>query len=294
MEWVIKTDKTVEEAKSKALDELGIDETEAEFEILEEPSKGLFGRTRGEARVRARIRPKTPRAKDESKRRRRPKRTAEEGTDTQTSVETSTDEQAEQSSPRAQGRPRRSRSNGQNRENNGRSGDSAGRNPRNRPSSDRGAADSSIEDVTAAVEEFLSGVVSGFGLDSKVLTEVVDDQLTATIDGKHGLLVGPRGNTLEAIQELTRVTAQRVAPSNTRIRVDVGGYRELRGEALQRFAQRAAERVVAEGIEIRLEPMSSSDRKIIHDAITGLEGVETRSDGVEPRRRVVIVPNFTA
>ena len=68
MEWVETTSKTIEEAKDTLLDQLGVDEEEAEFEILEEPKVGLFGRPRGEARVRARIRPKAPRPKDERRR----------------------------------------------------------------------------------------------------------------------------------------------------------------------------------------------------------------------------------
>jgi len=69
MEWVETTAATIEEAKNLALDQLGVADDDAEFEVLEEPKQGLFGRTRGEARVRARIRPKTPRAKTERRER---------------------------------------------------------------------------------------------------------------------------------------------------------------------------------------------------------------------------------
>ncbi|MGK2958188.1 MAG: Jag N-terminal domain-containing protein, partial [Acidimicrobiales bacterium] len=65
MEWVETTGRTIEEAKDAALDQLGVDEDDAEFEILEEPKSGLFGRIRQEARIRARVRPATPRAKTE-------------------------------------------------------------------------------------------------------------------------------------------------------------------------------------------------------------------------------------
>jgi spoIIIJ-associated protein len=70
MEWLETTDKTVEAAKDFLLDQLGVDEDEAEFEVLEEPKAGLFGRQRGVARVRARIAPKAPRPKDDRRRRR--------------------------------------------------------------------------------------------------------------------------------------------------------------------------------------------------------------------------------
>ena len=79
MEWVETTGRTVEDAKEAALDQLGVDESDAEFEVLEEARAGLFGRLRGEARVRARVRPTAPRAKDDRRDRRRRTRTNGEG-----------------------------------------------------------------------------------------------------------------------------------------------------------------------------------------------------------------------
>lgn len=71
MEWVETTGRTIEDAKEAALDQLGVDESDAEFEVVEEPRAGLFGRLRNEARVRARVRPTAPRAKDDRRDRRR-------------------------------------------------------------------------------------------------------------------------------------------------------------------------------------------------------------------------------
>ena len=83
---------------------------------------------------------------------------------------------------------------------------------------------------------------------------------------------------------------RRLGDHDTRLRVDVGGYRERRREALGRFAQQVAAQVVADGTAKRLEPMSSSDRKVIHDVLATFEGVVTRSEGDDPRRCVVIAP----
>src|ERR1700738_465470 len=80
MEWVETTGRTVEEAKDSALDQLGVDENDAEFEIIDEPKFGLFGRLRSEARVRARVRPTTPRPKDDRRDRRRRRQSAEGAT----------------------------------------------------------------------------------------------------------------------------------------------------------------------------------------------------------------------
>jgi len=112
------------------------------------------------------------------------------------------------------------------------------------------------------------------------------------VDGTElGLLVGPGGNTLMAIQDLTRVASQRrLGDQDTRLRVDIAGYRERRKEALGRFAQKVAEEVVATGQARRLEPMNSADRKIVHDTLIEVAGVSTRSEGEDPKRRVVVEP----
>ncbi len=295
MEWVETTAKTVDEAKDLALDRLGVDETEAEFEILEEPRPGLFGRIRGEARVRGRVKPKAPRAKDDTKRRRRPKK----GDDAAEATEVVAVEAAPAKAPRQRrsapaaaeapsdaaevspsaGRPAR--------DTDKRSRDKSST---NRPTQQ----ESSVEEVSKTVESFLTGLTQAFGIDTGVTVQLEDDQLLATIEGKHGLLLGPKANTLDAIQELTRVTAQRLAPSSTRIKVDVGGYREARRLALVGFAEAAAARAIDEGVEVVLEPMNAADRKTVHDTINDIPGAVTRSAGAEPRRRVVVGPDPAA
>ena len=105
------------------------------------------------------------------------------------------------------------------------------------------------------------------------------------------MLIGPRGQTLSAIQELTRTVAQRkVAEGQPRIVVDVAGYRKDRREALERFTRDVAAQVVASGVVRVLEPMPPADRKVVHDTVNSIDGVSTSSEGEEPRRRVVIQP----
>ena len=106
-----------------------------------------------------------------------------------------------------------------------------------------------------------------------------------------GLLVGRGGRTLNAVQDLARVAAQRrLGDHDTRLRIDVARYRERRAEALVRFASDVAEQVRDSGSARSLEPMSSADRKVIHDALNDEDGVESRSEGDDPNRRVVVVP----
>jgi spoIIIJ-associated protein len=105
------------------------------------------------------------------------------------------------------------------------------------------------------------------------------------------LLVGPRGATLTAIEELVRTVVQRETDGRgARINVDVAGYRAKRRAALEEFTRSLAEKALSTGRPQRLEPMSSSDRKVVHDTAAGIEGVVTESEGEDPRRRVVLRP----
>lgn len=151
-----------------------------------------------------------------------------------------------------------------------------------------------LEQQGEAASEFVAGLVREFGLTAEVtFAEIEEDtvQIAATGDDL-GLLVGPRGATLAAVQDLTRTFVQRQSESRTdRILVDVGGYREKRSAALRRFAEGIVHEVKSSGEERALEPMSPADRKVVHDAVNEIEGVETRSDGTEPSRYVVIQPS---
>lgn len=315
MEWVETTAKTVEEAKDLALDQLGVDELEAEFEVVAEPKPGLFGRLRGEARVRARVRPTKPRPKVDHRDRRR-KRKGEGG-----------------GGQRSRGgRGPRSKNSGRDgdsavpdgdRAGSGRDGDkdrSGGgrRRPRSGGGQDRRrSASGNAGNATTANDqrdqeattveplsphrqaeiagEFLTGLATAFGTSGTVeLVEVSDDMVEARLVGDDlGFLIGPRGSTLSAIYELSKTVVQRHGEGarEGRFRIDIGGYRERRREALVRFVTDLAEKVREEGEERALEPMGAADRKVVHDTVNEIDGVSTRSEGDEPRRRVVILPD---
>lgn len=308
MEWVETTAKTVDEAKELALDKLGVDNADAEFEVLEEPRQGLFGRTRGQARIRGRIAPQSPREKDERGRRKRKPRSNSKSDKPKSEsrskrpeadAEGKSEKAAPASGARSGTKPRDSAKRGGQGGGRGNSADkSKAKNQRQR--SDRGARsdspkkeDASMQEVSACVETFLSGLTDAFDIETDVVIDTSNDEIMAKIEGKHGLLLGPKARTLDAIQELTRVTAQRTVPSSIRIKVDVGGYREARKGSLQKFARQAGDTAVADSVEVVLEPMSSADRKVVHDELNDFVGVSTRSAGTDPRRRVIVVPDET-
>jgi len=317
VEWVETTGKTVEEAKEAALDQLGVDEAEAEFEVLEEPRAGLFGRTRGVGRVRARILPKAPRPKQE--RRRKTKGASSERGDA-TSTESDDAGSDAGAGPRGNGGSGGESGSNRNR-NRQRRGGSGDRSKADRPAGDRSTGDRTtgekssrdsgatdqdsdpkrnkereLMDPTAqceAVTSFLDGIGTAFGLEVTTTAIMDDDVLRATIDGSEvGLFIGPRLGTLDALQEITRNVLQRHADGReyAKVVLDVSGVREMRRTALSTFVADAARTVLDDGVEVSFEVMSSPDRKVVHDAVSDIEGVVSASVGEDPRRRVVLRP----
>lgn len=297
MEWVETTGKTVDEARDEALDRLGVDEQDAEFELVEEPRTGLFGRTRGEARVRARVRPTTPPPKVE----RRERRGRSGGRSPKQGEGRSRSKTGDGGRPAgAATRPKRTEGGDQG------SGPEpaaarAGRGQGRRK--DNGDDRQEIAEMTETqlteqgevVRGFLVELVDAFGLHGEVSATLAEEgAVELAVDGDDlGLLIGPKGATLQAVQELSRSVLQRKMTGEThaRIRVDVGGYRARRSEALAQFVRQVASDVVSSGTQKALEPMAPPDRKVVHDTVNEIDGVRTMSEGEDAQRRVVIIPD---
>ncbi|MFY1635354.1 protein jag [Solwaraspora sp. WMMB335] len=110
------------------------------------------------------------------------------------------------------------------------------------------------------------------------------------VGGQLNPLIGQRGATLEALQELTRLAIFRQTGNPSRLLLDVGGYRANRRKELAAVARNAVEKVKEYGEPVRLEPMSAFERKCVHDVVNALDGVLSESEGVEPTRRIVVRP----
>jgi spoIIIJ-associated protein len=294
MEWVEITARTVEEARDLALDQLGVDVDDAEMEVLEEPRPGLFGRLRGHARVRARVRPAAPRPKVERRERRRKKvddSDSPKQTDTSATGRSPAHARRE-TAPAERDEPTGARS--QRRRGAGR-GPSQGA-PRDRDPQQEGKAmpELTIEEQADVVAEFLRGLADQFGAaGATVIERVDDDTVEIRLEGEElGLLIGPKGQTLQTVQELARTVVQRRGGGTQegRVRIDIAGYRQRRREALERFTKQVAAEVVSSGARKALEPMNAADRKVVHDTVNDIEGVRTISEGEDPRRRVVLLP----
>lgn len=151
-----------------------------------------------------------------------------------------------------------------------------------------------LEEQAGAAAEFLEGLLAAFQLDATVTTatDEDDERIEVRVDGDNlGILIGPKGATLLAIQDLTRTAVQvRTDARNGRLLVDVSGYRQKRAVALAGFVRQVAEQVRSTGRAVALEPMNAADRKVIHDTANQLEGIVTHSEGEEERRHVVLSP----
>jgi spoIIIJ-associated protein len=112
--------------------------------------------------------------------------------------------------------------------------------------------------------------------------------MVEVVGGRLQALVGQRGATLEALQELTRLAIFRQTGAPSRMLLDVGGYRASRRKELAAVAKNAVEKVKQYGEPVRLEPMSAFERKCVHDVVNALTGVESESEGVDPNRRIVV------
>ena len=141
------------------------------------------------------------------------------------------------------------------------------------------------------VEALLDEIVDALDLDAEVVVAETDDEIAARVEGDElGLLIGRRGQTIDAVQLLCYRVAFRGHGERKRVSVDAAGYRERRREAVERQADRAADRALESGKEIELEPMTATERKVVHDRLADRSGLETFSEGEEPERCVIVAP----
>jgi spoIIIJ-associated protein len=135
-------------------------------------------------------------------------------------------------------------------------------------------------------------VLDELDLDGEVDLEETDDVITATVEGDedYGLLIGRRGQTIDALQLLAFQAAFRGIRERKRVVVDAAGYRARREEVISERADRAAEKAISSGDEVELDPMSARERRIVHEHLKDRPEVETFSSGDDPHRRVVVAP----
>jgi spoIIIJ-associated protein len=142
------------------------------------------------------------------------------------------------------------------------------------------------------VRELIEGVLDELDLEGDVEIEEGDERIDAVVSGEddYGLLIGKRGQTIDALQLLCYQAAFRGMRERKRVVVDAAGYRERRREVLVSRADRAAEQALEGNRSVELDEMSAQERRVVHEHLKDRAGVETFSEGDEPHRCVVVAP----
>ncbi|HEX7278899.1 MAG TPA: R3H domain-containing nucleic acid-binding protein [Solirubrobacterales bacterium] len=141
-------------------------------------------------------------------------------------------------------------------------------------------------------QELVEGVLDELDLDGEVVVEEGDDRILLTVEGEddYGLLIGKRGQTIDALQLLCYQAAFKGMRERKRVIVDAAGYRARRRETLEGRADRAAEQALTNNRVIEMDPMSAQERRVVHERLKERPGIETYSEGDEPRRCVIVAP----
>ena len=255
-----KTGKTVDEAIQAAAEELGVAANELEVEILETPAKrlfGLFGET--PAKIRASVKISEPPVEVE-----KPAPVEEPAPIEETAQVEETTGEPEQ--PAIE--------------------------PILEPSPVEEPDISERDRLIDAAEDFLQDVFAAMKLEVTIEVEEFEDSVKLNLSGKGlGVLIGRRGQALDALQYLLNLAVNRKsADEKIFFILDVEDYRRRREEALIKLAKGVAERAIKTRREVRLEPMSRHERKIIHTVLQDNDRVETHSSGEEPYRYVIVTP----
>ena len=145
------------------------------------------------------------------------------------------------------------------------------------------------------VRELVEGVLDELDLDGDVEIEEDSERIAATVVGgeDYGLLIGKRGQTIDALQLLCYQAAFRGVRERKRVLLDAAGYRERRRETLEGRADRAAEQALSNSRLVEMDPMSAQERRVVHERLKDRPGIETYSEGDEPRRCVIVAPLVT-
>jgi spoIIIJ-associated protein len=163
--------------------------------------------------------------------------------------------------------------------------------PAQAPAGDEAAVDlPNLELEGEIAADYVEGLLDVADLDGDIDMDVEGDRaLVSVVGATLDELVGPRGEVLEALQELTRLAVHRQTGARTRVMLDVGGYRQRRRAELTEAGSDAADEVKRTGVAKKLGAMNPFERKVVHDAVAAA-GLRSESEGEEPDRRVVVLP----
>ena len=264
-EFIDVTGKTEDEAIAKALEQLGLERDDVSVEILERAKSGFLGLGSCPAKVRVTYGPEEeeeiPAPSVEEPKAEAPK----------------APEKKPERKPEKKERPARKQ-------------ESAPKPEPERKSAPAVENGEEVDDEKAqAIKKFLSGLLAQMESSAEVKVYLPEkDRYKVILEGKSlGALIGRRGETLDAIQQLTSYAVNRTG-GRVRVQLDAEGYREKREQSLQHLARKVAAKVTKYRRSVTLEPMNAYERHVIHTALQEVPGVTTYSTGTEPNRRVIV------
>ena len=267
-EYIDVTGKTEDEAIKNALEQLGLDRDDVSVEILERAKSGFLGLGSCPAKVRVSYGPEeeeeviAPAPVKEEKPRKQEKKIEKTAEKTEKKVE-----QAEKKSEKKEAAPAQEMASA--------------------PAEELGEE---VNDEKAqAIRAFLSGLLEQMESSAEIRIYLPEKgrYKVILVGDNLGALIGRRGETLDAIQQLTSYSVNRTG-SRVRVQLDAEGYRDKREQSLQRLAHKVAAKVVKYHRSVTLEPMNAYERHVIHTALQDVAGVMTYSTGVDPNRRVIV------
>lgn len=148
-----------------------------------------------------------------------------------------------------------------------------------------------LDEEAELAADFIEGLLDQLDLPGDIEVEVHEEQALVSVQNvESGILIGRRGATLDALQELVRCAVQRQTERRAHVRVDVEGYRGRQVEKMRDKCREAIAQVRESGESVKLDPMDPYERKLMHDLVANAGGVTSSSEGNEPKRRVVIHP----
>ena len=258
------TGKTEDEALAKGLQQLGLDRDDVSVEILERGKTGFLGIGSVPAKVKL-----TYEAPDEPETEVKPAPVVEKKPE-----------------PKPQPRPRQEKKAPAPQPGKQETHVSA---PAEKPAPVEKSAEAADDDITAAIVKFQTGLFAHMGVEATPVVTREGDTYQVVLEGEDmGGLIGRRGETLDAIQQLTGYAVNRGRSRRARIHVDAEGYRARREESLERLARKVAGKVVKYRRNVTLEAMNAYERHVIHAALQDYPHVTTYSTGTEPNRRTVV------
>lgn len=253
-----KTGKTVEDAVSAALQELGVTASEVEFTVLEKPSKGFLGFGARPAKVQVTLKEIPKPVEPEP----------EPAAPLETAPAVETEILSEPAEPEPVTEPE--------------------------PPAETAEPESNFDKdaVIESARSFLASVFTAMNVEVEIVVKENESDVILDLVGKSlGVLIGKHGQTLDALQYLTNLAANRASASEKIYFVlDAENYRERRAKAILKLAKSAADRAVRTRQDVKLEPMSRSERRLIHTALQDNNKIETHSAGEDPYRYIIISP----